>query len=379
MADGKRRAIDSALARPTAIVVVGQVPPHPSFWDGLPDELVELILSKLDGVTLWKGTVEQINRRLRDILRTSPVIQRAKFAERWDGYAIGRLRPQSQKPIDRYNGFVNYLAVGQFNEEVKVYRSRIAYIDVWSGTPLSKSYELVSQHVNVSTIEVNNANGNVYIGWSDGAIEVRSGKDGRLLSTLDGHTDTVHAIAVGSSGEKVYSGGEDGTIRVWDGDTDKHLYTLEGHTDAVISLAIGGGKVYSGSNDKTVRVWRESDGNHLHTIDCDDGPVVSLAFCKYNNRLYGFELSNIDIRVWSGEDYSELDSLHMPRRASFWPIVAVDRNGNVYTNGGGVIWVWKRGDNKGFLVLGDRCGVLIAVGPDNRLYSDDGHHGIRVW
>lgn len=387
MAEGKRRAIDSALARPTAIVVVGQVPPHPSFWDWLPDELVELILSKLDGVTLWKGTVEQINRRLRDILRTSPVIQRAKFAERWDGYAIGRLRPLAL-PGDvpqSYGNHDNVLAVGQHIGKVKVCAGVGGSIHVWSGTPLRKSYDQLTIHSIITAIAMNNTNGNVYIGgWWRSEIEVRSGEDGTLLSTLVGHTKGVHAIAVGSGGEKVYSGSRDDTVRVWDGNTGNHLYTLEGHEDTVISLAIGGGKVYSTSDDWMIKVWSESDGNHLHTINPNKW-ISSIAFSPVNNRLYGYVWNSNHISVWSAVDYSELQFLEgdLINGAS----IEVDHTGNVYATaqspheGHSAIFVWKRGENSAFLVLDNNLprNVAIAVGPDNKLYSTDGQGGIRVW
>ena len=82
--------------------------------------------------------------------------------------------------------------------------------------------------------------------------------------------------------ESVASSGQDRAIQVWDAASGKVLHSLDGHTDAVNALAwapASGGILASGSNDKTVRLWNAKTGQAGKTMS-DNGAteVYSLAW-----------------------------------------------------------------------------------------------------
>lgn len=55
------------------------------------------------------------------------------------------------------------------------------------------------------------------IAWSfeDYSIELVQVSDGKLLSTLKGHTDIVLKLRFSANGDKLFSGSHDGTVRIW--------------------------------------------------------------------------------------------------------------------------------------------------------------------
>ncbi len=82
----------------------------------------------------------------------------------------------------------------------------------------------------------------------------------QLPATLElkEHTDVVRSLALVSvsGGLVLASSSDDKTIRLWDTVTGKLLHTLEGHTDWVRAIAaLSNGRLMSGSNDKSLRLW----------------------------------------------------------------------------------------------------------------------------
>ncbi|MEH1887689.1 WD40 repeat domain-containing protein [Nostoc sp.] len=63
----------------------------------------------------------------------------------------------------------------------------------------------------------------------------------QLVHTLTGHkkvTFGVRAVAISSSGQTLISGGRDDTIKFWNLRTGKLLRSLDAHSDGVTSIAI---------------------------------------------------------------------------------------------------------------------------------------------
>jgi WD40 repeat protein len=66
-------------------------------------------------------------------------------------------------------------------------------------------------------------------------------------------------------------------VRVWDLGAGRLLHTLEGHTDRVWAVAVAGdGRAVSGADDETVRVWDLGAGRCLTVFPCE-ATVQSVA------------------------------------------------------------------------------------------------------
>ncbi len=61
---------------------------------------------------------------------------------------------------------------------------------------------------------------------------------GRLLRTLNGHSDVVNAVAVTADGKRAISGSDDNTLKLWNLETGEELFYLIGHCDSVIGVAV---------------------------------------------------------------------------------------------------------------------------------------------
>ena len=118
-----------------------------------------------------------------------------------------------------------------------------------------------------------------------------------LVSTCQGHTDTVYAVAAMPDGQRFLSGSGDNTVRVWrlNGTLEN---TFELHTGAVTRALVAlpdNQHALSGSGDKTVKLFNVNDGAVLRTFTHHTGPVRSLALLpdglrfvsgSYDDRLH---------------------------------------------------------------------------------------------
>jgi WD40 repeat protein len=80
-------------------------------------------------------------------------------------------------------------------------------------------------------------------------VKVWEAESGRLLRSLEGHTDWVRAVAVSPDGRTIVSGSRDRTVKVWEAESGRLLRSLEGHTDLVRAVAVSpdGRTIVSGS------------------------------------------------------------------------------------------------------------------------------------
>jgi WD40 repeat protein len=84
----------------------------------------------------------------------------------------------------------------------------------------------------------------------DRTVKVWELESGRLLRSLEGHTDWVRAVAVSPDGRFIVSGSDDRTVKVWELESGRLLRSLEGHTGRVRAVAVSpdGRFIVSGSS-----------------------------------------------------------------------------------------------------------------------------------
>jgi WD40 repeat protein/acylphosphatase len=97
--------------------------------------------------------------------------------------------------------------------------------------------------------------------WALGGAETFSG---RLLATLEGHTDVVTALAITPDAQRVITTSRDRTVRIWSISEARLLETILDHRDWVTHVAVNpaGTRMATTSSDRTIKLWS------LDTYDC---------------------------------------------------------------------------------------------------------------
>ncbi|KAK3382253.1 hypothetical protein B0T24DRAFT_645076 [Lasiosphaeria ovina] len=119
------------------------------------------------------------------------------------------------------------------------------------------------------------------------------------LSTLEGHSDSVHSVAWSYDATRLVSGSRDNTVKIWDPATGQCLSTLEGHCDLVHSVAwsYDTTRLASGSRDNTVKIWDPATGQCLSTLEGHSHPVHSVAWSYDATRLASGSWDNT-VKIW---------------------------------------------------------------------------------
>jgi WD40 repeat protein len=140
----------------------------------------------------------------------------------------------------------------------------------------------------------------------DCTVKVWELESGRLLRSLEGHTDGVRAVAVSPDGRFIVSGSDDRTVKVWELESGRLLRSLEGHTGGVRAVAVSpdGRFIISGSDDHTIRAWDPESGKS-RVLFWNDAAIFSLALSRAGRLLpaamppggYGFSIGCSDAAV----------------------------------------------------------------------------------
>jgi uncharacterized caspase-like protein len=113
----------------------------------------------------------------------------------------------------------------------------------------------------------------------DGTINLWAVGTGKLLHSLTGHQDTVHAIAFSPDGKWLVSGGKDNTLKLWEVSSGNLLQTLTGHQDWVLSVAFSPeGRWLASSSYQEIKLWDANKGQLWGTMTGPSGWVLSVAF-----------------------------------------------------------------------------------------------------
>ncbi|KAJ3047704.1 hypothetical protein HK097_011286 [Rhizophlyctis rosea] len=120
---------------------------------------------------------------------------------------------------------------------------------------------------------------------ADGSARLVHLGNGRILASLDGHTDSVETIGFCNTMPWAATGSVDGTISIWDVTTMQIRSTLR-HDDAVTKVIWHetAPLLTSASTDKTVRVWDARTGECLKVWRGHQAPIMDLAITRDGNR-----------------------------------------------------------------------------------------------
>ena len=223
----------------------------------------------------------------------------------------------------------------------------------------------------------------------DGRRVVSGGRDraGRSWSTttwrevmapLLGHNGQVLAVAFDRAGQRIATGSTDQTARVWRARDGRLFTTLFGHTANVSDAAFGrGGVLVTASSDGTARTWRR-DGVPARTLVGHRGPVVKAEFAVDGSVVTGG--ADGTIRVW--DPGTSIDLVVSPNaRGPSVPLRrAVSPDGSAAARADGDV-VHLRTPERERVLEGHKDAVnSVAFSPDGTLLVSAGRdHDVIAW
>ncbi|KAG2739293.1 WD40 repeat-like protein [Suillus brevipes Sb2] len=110
----------------------------------------------------------------------------------------------------------------------------------------------------------------------ESSVKIWDAKTGKLIVTLNGHTDAVRCLAWTKDGKTLISGSYDSSIRTWNTTNWEQTAVLE-HTSFVYAIAISPNShiLASVTRDKTARLWNLENGQlisspiqHAEQVNC---------------------------------------------------------------------------------------------------------------
>ncbi|MHC5746196.1 MAG: WD40 repeat domain-containing protein [Nostoc sp.] len=226
--------------------------------------------------------------------------------------------------------------------------------------------------VNITVIDVHSSSSNLPIGKS---TITQSQPQIQLVHTLTGHkkvTFGVRAVAISSSGQTLISAGRDDTIKFWNLRTGKLLRSLDAHSDGVTSIAISpDGKqiVTGGISTPTMKVW---DLRTFFMLKGDSGhtqPVETVAISS-DGKFIASGSDDHTIKLWDLHTLKLLDTI--PAHSGFVSKVAFSPDmQTLVTAGGGddntIRLIDLQTKKTRHILKGHKTGVdAIAITPDSK-------------
>lgn len=146
----------------------------------------------------------------------------------------------------------------------------------------------------------------------NGTVKLWDMASGRVLQTLDGHTNLVYKGVLSPDEKVIASCSLDHKIKLWDVATGRELRTLTGHTDGVKAVAFSpdGKLLASVSNDGTLRLWDVLSGlerrSFVHTRSTEvDSSVYAAVFISHG-KIIATANGDGTISYWEVDSGKEL-------------------------------------------------------------------------
>ena len=127
------------------------------------------------------------------------------------------------------------------------------------------------------------------------------------FKTNQGHEGSVLTVAINPvNSDQIASGGADGRINLWNA-SGKLIRTLNEHTDPVTQVAFSEDGLFlaSSSNDGTVRLWT-AKGDLISVLERHDRAVSSVEFGPGAGELLASSSFDTDVLLWNLWDLSDV-------------------------------------------------------------------------
>ncbi len=128
---------------------------------------------------------------------------------------------------------------------------------------------------------------NIFVAQSDKQIKLIALAGGKILRTMDGHTDAVNVLALSNNNQYLLSGSNDKTARLWDLKTWKPSFVLPVESWKVTAVAFTDDSKYcvTACNDGAIKVWEVETGKLVGKTSYPEVNIRDIAFSKNNQLL----------------------------------------------------------------------------------------------
>jgi eukaryotic-like serine/threonine-protein kinase len=144
-------------------------------------------------------------------------------------------------------------------------------------------------------------------GIGKGLERIWSWRDGRILRTLNAHTEDIWTSAISPDGRTLAIGSMEGPVTLWDFDSGRPIGTFKGHQGGVASVAFSpDGKILAtASVDHTAKLWDVASGRTIATLGGYNWYVLSVAFSPDGATL-ATSGSSGEIKLWDVASHHEI-------------------------------------------------------------------------
>jgi WD40 repeat protein len=163
----------------------------------------------------------------------------------------------------------------------------------------------------VTASAVTNDNKFYVSGSADKSIHVWNVADGRAVKSFNGHTGMVNAFSITSDDKTLISASDDSTIRLWNVTDEKEISRLSGN-EIMKSVSVSSDGIYiaSGTPSGKILLWKSSDGTMLRTIEAGSSSINALSFASEGKEIVAGNDAG-EISIWNAGDGKNLQRLQI--------------------------------------------------------------------
>lgn len=168
---------------------------------------------------------------------------------------------------------------------------------IWEVDTL-KCVQILDHQAGVCALSYNSSKKILASGGYEKWIMVWSVEDGKLLKSLEGHTDWIRALAFNPKNNTLASGSDDQSIRLWDTELGECTKIMRGYTEPVYTVKFSNHSNIIGSAGDTikVRLW-DFEGKNINVLESTANRLRSLIFSPDDN-IVACASEDQTIRIW---------------------------------------------------------------------------------
>ncbi|KAI9527358.1 Bromodomain and WD repeat-containing protein 3 [Dissostichus eleginoides] len=103
----------------------------------------------------------------------------------------------------------------------------------------------------------------------------------KIHKRILGHLSSVYCVAFDRTGRRIFTGSDDCLVKIWATDDGRLLSTLRGHSAEICDMAVNHENTFiaSASCDKTIRVWCLRTCAPITVLQAHAASITSIQFC----------------------------------------------------------------------------------------------------